>query len=84
MLIVGEQVKIRYSHRLDRLGLKNLVNRKAIVRSVVHSGDSISGAYVDVRLSKVLKRRFVPIESIENAEAVDKLRTLTFLKTMNV
>lgn len=81
MLNEGDQIKIRYSRKLAQIGNGNLVNRKAIVKRVVHTGNSISGAIVDVKMSRTLKSKLVPIESIEGAEAVDKMRTLGLLKT---
>lgn len=82
MLKVGEIVRISYSRELERMGMRELVRRKATVTLIVNNKyGKCRGAYVIPRSGKFKNEEwFIPIQSIENEDSIDAIRTMELLK----
>lgn len=81
MLRTGDIVKIIYSKQLLFLDLCELVSREAIVSHIVKKDGKVKGAYVIPQSGRLKDEDwFIPIQSIESVDKIDKLRTLVIMK----
>lgn len=81
MLKSGDYITIRNSHQLIKRGLNCLSGKTGIVSSLMISKGQLLGAYVEVTLNGRRKKYFIPTESIEGPEFINKLRSLALLKS---
>ncbi len=81
VLKVGDQITIRYSKKLEQNGNALLTNRTGVVTRVLTSGGNLTGAYVDVKVMRRIRNYYIPICSIEGSDMVNKMRTLSILKS---
>lgn len=79
----GEIVKIKYSKALLQLGLCELVSRKAQVTKVVYNKrNKERGAFLIPQSGRLKGEEwFIPIQSIESAETINRLRNKGILKS---
>lgn len=80
-LKVGDEVTIRYSKKLDQNGHSLLTNRTGVVTRILYTGGNLVGAYVDVKAMKKIRNFYIPICSIEGPEKINRMRTLSILKS---
>ena len=80
-LNVGDEITIRYSKKLEQSGNSLLTNRTGIVTRILYSAGNLIGAYVDVRVMRRLRNYYIPISSIDGSEAINKIKTLSILKS---
>lgn len=81
MLKVGDTITIRYSKKLAQDGNSLLVNRTGVVSSLKISGGNLVGVYANVKVMKRIRNYYIPISSIEGPEDVNRIRTLSILKS---
>lgn len=83
MIQQGEIVKIRYSKALLQLGLCELVTREAQVTKVVYNPrNKEKGAYVRPQTGRLKDEEwYIPIQSIESASEINRLRNKSLLKS---
>lgn len=80
-LKVGDQITIRYSKKLEQNGNSLLTNRTGVVTRILFTGGNLIGAYVDVKVMKRVRNFYIPISSIEGPDIINKMRTLSILKS---
>lgn len=80
-LRIGDVVTIRYSKKLEQSGHSILVNRQGEVTRIVLTSGQISGAYVDVIVMRRVRNYYIPINSIEGPDTINRMRTLSMLKS---
>lgn len=80
-LKVGDKVTIRYSKKLEQNGNSLLTNRTGIVTRILFTGGNLTGAYVDVKVMRRVRNYYIPISSIEGPDIINKMRTLSILKS---
>lgn len=80
-LKVGDRVTIRYSKKLEQNGNSLLTNRTGIVTRILFTGGNLTGAYVDVKVMRRVRNYHIPISSIEGPDLINKMRTLSILKS---
>ncbi len=80
-LKVGDKITIRYSKKLEQNGNTILTNRTGIVTRILFTGGNLTGAYVNVKVMRHIKNYYIPINSIEGPERINKMRTLSILKS---
>lgn len=80
-LKVGDRVTIRYSKKLEQNGNSLLINRTGIVTRILFTGGNLTGAYVDVKVMRRVRNYYIPISSIEGPDLINKMRTLSILKS---
>ena len=80
-LKVGDRVTIRYSKKLEQNGNSLLTNRTGIVTRILFTGRNLTGAYVDVKVMRRVRNYYIPISSIEGPDLINKMRTLSILKS---
>lgn len=81
MLKIGDEITIRYSKKLAQNGNNMLTNKTGIVTRVLVTGGNMVGAYVDVKVMRRIRNYYIPISSIEGPEEINKIRTLSILKS---
>lgn len=80
-LKVGDEITIRYSKKLEQSGNSLLTNRTGVVTRVLTSGGNLTGAYVDVKVMRRIRNYYIPVSSIEGSDIVNKMKTLSILKS---
>lgn len=80
-LKVGDQITIRYSKKLEQNGNSLLTNRAGVVTRILFTGGNLTGAYVDVKVMRRIRNYYIPISSIEGPDTINKMRTLSILKS---
>lgn len=80
-LKVGDEITIRYSKKLEQSGNSLLTNRTGVVTKVLTSGGNLTGAYVDVKVMRRIRNYYIPVSSIEGSDMVNKMKTLSILKS---
>lgn len=77
-LIVGDKIYIRNSKLLKN---ESLVNKQGVVTRLLTIRGEIVGAYIDVKIMRKVKNFYIPINSIEGVDKINKTRTLGILKS---
>lgn len=77
----GDRIMVRYSKKLAKAGHGNLINKTGVVRRVASVLGKVTGAYVDMLVGGEVRNVFIPLCSIVETDTVDKLRTLSILKS---
>lgn len=80
-LKIGDEITIRYSKKLVQNGNNTLTNKKGIVTRILATGGNMVGAYVDVKVMRRMRNYYIPISSIEGPDEINKIRTLSILKS---
>ena len=80
-LKVGDQITIRYFKKLEQNGNSLLTNRTGVVTRILFTGGNLTGAYVDVKVMRRIRNYYIPISSIEGPDTINKMRTLSILKS---
>lgn len=78
----GDQITIRYSKKLEQNGNNLLINKLGMITRVVSQNGNISGAYVDVKVMRRTRNYYIPINSIEGPDEINRIRNLGILKTI--
>lgn len=81
ILKIGDKITIRYSKKLAQNGNNLLTNRTGTVTRVLMTSGNVIGAYVDVKVMRRIRNYYIPINSIEGPDSVNKVRTLSILKS---
>lgn len=81
MLKVGDKITIRYSKKLAQEGNNLLTNRIGIVSSLRMSNGNLIGVYADVKVMRRMRNYYIPLASIEGPEDINRIRTLSILKS---
>lgn len=80
-LNIGDKVTVIYSKELEKAGQTVLVSRSGHVTDIVEDCGVIKGAYIDIMVMRRIRNYFVPINSIDGSEDINKIRTLDILKS---
>ncbi len=80
-LKIGDEITIRYSKKLEQNGNSLLTNRTGIVTRILFTGGNLTGAYVDVKVMRRVRNYYIPISSIEGPDNINRIRTLSILKS---
>lgn len=81
MLKVGDKITIRYSKKLAQDGNNLLTNRTGIVSALRISNGNLVGVYADVKVMRRIRNYYIPLASIEGPEDINRIRTLSILKS---
>ena len=81
MIKIGDKITIRNSKNLARNGLNVLVNKTGVVTKVLNSQGRLLGVYADVKVMRRVRNYYVPIESIEGPDSINRVRSLSILKS---
>ena len=81
MLKIGDKITIRSSKNLARNGLNILVNKTGTITRILNSQGRLLGVYADVKVMRKIRNYYVPIESIEGPDSINRIRTLSILKS---
>lgn len=81
ILKIGDEITIRYSKKLAQNGNNMLTNKTGIVTRILVTGGNMVGAYVDVKVMRRIRNYYIPISSIEGPDEINKIRTLSILKS---
>jgi hypothetical protein len=81
MLRVGDKITIRYSKQLVKSGHSVLTNRTGTITKLMNVGNDLIGVYADVKVMRRMRNYFIPINSIEGPEDVNRIRSLSILKS---
>lgn len=81
MLKIGDKITIRFSKKLAQNGNTLLVNRIGVITRILTNAGEIVGVYADVEVMRKLRNYYIPINSIEGVDEINKLRTLSILKS---
>ena len=77
-LIVGDKIYIRNSKLLKN---ESLLNKQGVVTRLLTIRGEIVGAYIDVKIMRKVKNFYIPVNSIEGVDKINKTRTLGILKS---
>ena len=80
-LKVGDQITIRYSKKLEQNGNSILTNRTGTITRVLFTGGNLTGVYADVTVMRRIRNFYIPISSVEGPDIINKMRTLSILKS---
>lgn len=80
-LKIGDEITIRYFKKLEQNGNSLLTNRTGIVTRILFTGGNLTGAYVDVKVMRRVRNYYIPISSIEGPDNINRIRTLSILKS---
>ena len=80
-LKVGDQITIRYSRKLEQNGNSLLTNRTGTITRILFTGGNLTGVYVDVKVMRRIRNFYIPISSVEGPDIINKMRTLSILKS---
>lgn len=78
---IGDKITIRYSKQLAQAGNNLLTNRIGVVSSLKISDGNLTGVYAEVKVMRRTRTYFIPINSIEGPQDINKIRTLSLLKS---
>lgn len=81
MLKVGDEITIRYSKKLAQDGNNFLTNRTGIVSALRIFNGNLVGVYADVKVMRRIRNYYIPLASIEGPEDINRIRTLSILKS---
>lgn len=81
MLKVGDKITIRYSKKLAQDGNNLLTNRTGVVSALKMSSGHLTGVYADVKVMKRMRNYYIPLASIEGPKDINRIRTLSILKS---
>ena len=81
MIKIGDKVTIRNSKELARKELNVLVNKTGVVTKVLISQGRILGVYADVKVMRRVRNYYIPVESIEGPDSINRVRSLSILKS---
>lgn len=81
MLRIGDKITIRSSKNLMRNGLSNLVNKTGVITRILNSQGKLLGVYADVKVMRRMRNYYIPVESIEGPDSINRVRTLSILKS---
>lgn len=81
MLKVGDKITIRYSKKLAQDGNNLLTNRIGVISALRMSNGNLIGVYADVKVMKRMRNYYIPLASIEGPEDINRIRTLSILKS---
>lgn len=80
-LKVGDQITIRYSKKLEQNGNSLLTNRTGTITRILFTGGNLTGVYADVNVMRRIRNFYIPISSVEGPDIINKMRTLSILKS---
>lgn len=81
MIKIGDKITVRNSKELARKGLNVLVNKTGMVTKVLKSQGGVIGVYADVKVMRRVRNYYIPIESIEGPDSINRVRSLSILKS---
>lgn len=82
-LSIGEKITIKSSKKLTQSGHGLLVNRFGTITKIVYGdGGKLLGVQVDIQVTKKTRNYYIPVDSIDGIDSIDKMRTYDILKTM--
>lgn len=81
MLKPGDEITIRFSKQLANEGHAFLDNRIGVVSGLKMSKGKLVGVYADVKVMRRKRNYFIPLASIEGPKDINKIRTLSILKS---
>lgn len=81
MLKPGDKITVRYSKKIAQTGNLILVNRTGIITKAIYMGDKLTGVYADIQVMRRLRNYYIPGDSIEGVDEINRLRTLSLLKS---
>lgn len=64
-----------------RNGLSNLVNKTGVITRILNSQGKLLGVYADVKVMRKMRNYYIPVESIEGPDSINRVRTLSILKS---
>ena len=81
MIKVGDKITIRNSKELARKELNVLVNKTGVITKILISQGRILGVYADVKVMRRIRNYYIPVESIEGPDSINRVRSLSILKS---
>jgi len=81
MIRIGDKITIRNSKNLARHGSNSLVNKTGVVTRILNSQGRLLGVYADVKVMRRVRNYYIPVESIEGPDSINRVRTLSILKS---
>lgn len=81
MIKVGDKITIRNSKELARKELNVLVNKTGVITKILISQGRILGVYADVKVMRRVRNYYIPVESIEGPDSINRVRSLSILKS---
>lgn len=81
MLQIGDKITVRSSTGLMKKGLNVLINKTGVVTRTLYSQGRLLGAYADIKVMRRVRNYYIPIESIEGPDSINRMRTIGILKT---
>lgn len=80
MLRIGDKITIRNSKNLAKKGLNVLVDKTGTVTKIINSQGRLLGVYADIKVMRRIRNHYIPIESIEGPDSINRVRTLSIIK----
>lgn len=80
-LAIGDKITIRQSKQLSKSGGDMLVNKTGVVTRLLKIGKNLIGVYADIKVMRRIKNYYIPACSIKGPGEVNKIRTLSILKS---
>lgn len=81
MLKIGDKITVRYSKKLAQKYKGFLINRVGEVQKLNYSNGELTGVYVTVMIANKPKKYYIPKDSIECCDEINRLRVLGILKS---
>ena len=81
MIKIGDKITIRNSKELARKELNVLVNKTGVITKILISQGRILGVYADVKVMRRVRNYYIPVESIEGPDSINRVRSLSILKS---
>ena len=81
MLKIGDKITIRSSKNLTRKGLNVLINKTGTITRILNSQGRLLGVYADVKVMRKIRNYYIPIESIEGPDSINRIRTQSIIQS---
>ena len=81
MIKIGDKITIRNSKILAQNELNSLVNKTGVVTKILNSQGRLLGVYADVKVMRRVRNYYIPVESIEGPDSINRVRSLSILKS---
>ena len=82
MIKAGDKITVKYSRHLSQTGCTVLANRVGVVTQVVEHNGQLQGVYADVFVMKRTRNYYIPLDSIDGPECVNRIQSINLLKNI--
>ena len=80
MLKIGDKITIRNSKSLAKKNLNVLVNKTGTITRILNSQGKLLGVYADVKVMRKIRNDYIPVESIEGPDSINRIRTQSIIQ----